>query len=67
LLAASACTAHTSCWCCSTINEELVGEALAPFKGQVVVATKFGFHFDRDGKKMWLNSIGLNETGENVA
>jgi len=25
------------------INEELVGEALAPFKGQVVIATKFGF------------------------
>src|SRR5665647_1407302 len=25
------------------INEELVGEALAPFKGQVVMATKFGF------------------------
>src|SRR5512136_1362749 len=24
-------------------NEELVGEALAPFKGQVVIATKFGF------------------------
>lgn len=27
-------------------NEELVGEALAPFKGQVVIATKFGFHLD---------------------
>jgi aryl-alcohol dehydrogenase-like predicted oxidoreductase len=25
------------------INEELVGEALAPFRGQVVIATKFGF------------------------
>jgi aryl-alcohol dehydrogenase-like predicted oxidoreductase len=25
------------------VNEELVGEALAPFKGQVVIATKFGF------------------------
>ncbi len=24
-------------------NEELVGEALAPFKGKVVIATKFGF------------------------
>ena len=24
-------------------NEELVGEALAPFRGQVVIATKFGF------------------------
>ncbi|HEV3278757.1 MAG TPA: aldo/keto reductase [Terriglobia bacterium] len=27
------------------LNEELVGEALAPFRGQVVVATKFGFDF----------------------
>jgi aryl-alcohol dehydrogenase-like predicted oxidoreductase len=30
-------------------NEELVGEALAPFKGKVVIATKFGFGF-QDGK-----------------
>lgn len=28
------------------INEELVGEALEPFKGQVVIATKFGHNFD---------------------
>ncbi len=28
------------------VNEELLGEALAPFKGQVVVATKFGFDLD---------------------
>src|SRR6202161_3138706 len=27
-------------------NEELVGEALAPFRGQVVIATKFGFALD---------------------
>ena len=27
-------------------NEELVGEALAPFRGQVVIATKFGFKHD---------------------
>src|SRR6059058_1706062 len=27
-------------------NEELVGEALAPFRKQVVIATKFGFRFD---------------------
>jgi aryl-alcohol dehydrogenase-like predicted oxidoreductase len=27
-------------------NEELVGEALAPFRNQVVIATKFGFKFD---------------------
>ncbi|CEK15899.1 predicted oxidoreductase, aryl-alcohol dehydrogenase like protein [Chthonomonas calidirosea] len=30
------------------INEELVGEALEPFKGQVVIATKFGFRHDGD-------------------
>jgi aryl-alcohol dehydrogenase-like predicted oxidoreductase len=30
-------------------NEELVGEALAPFKGKVFIATKFGFRFNADG------------------
>jgi aryl-alcohol dehydrogenase-like predicted oxidoreductase len=34
-------------------NEELVGEALAPFKGQVVIATKFGFKIDPTGKSRW--------------
>jgi aryl-alcohol dehydrogenase-like predicted oxidoreductase len=38
------------------INEELVGEALAPFRGQVVIATKFGFQFDTNGKQAGLNS-----------
>src|SRR6266498_3342345 len=33
------------------INEELVGEALAPVRDQVVIATKFGFKFDADGKQ----------------
>jgi aryl-alcohol dehydrogenase-like predicted oxidoreductase len=37
-------------------NEELVGEALAPFRDQVVIATKFGFEFDADGKEIGLNS-----------
>ena len=37
-------------------NEELVGEALAPFQGQVVIATKFGFEFDANGKEIGLNS-----------
>jgi aryl-alcohol dehydrogenase-like predicted oxidoreductase len=32
-------------------NEELVGEALAPFRRQVVIATKFGFKFGPDGKQ----------------
>jgi aryl-alcohol dehydrogenase-like predicted oxidoreductase len=38
------------------LNEELVGEALAPFRGQVAIATKFGFHFDENGKQAGLNS-----------
>ncbi|MBZ5670154.1 MAG: aldo/keto reductase [Acidobacteriia bacterium] len=39
------------------INEELVGEALAPFRGQVVIATKFGFKLDPNtGKQAGLNS-----------
>jgi len=37
-------------------NEELVGEALAPFRGKVVIATKFGFHFDANSKQAGLNS-----------
>ena len=37
-------------------NEELVGEALAPFREQVLIATKFGFEFDREGKQSGLNS-----------
>jgi len=31
-------------------NEDLLGEALAPFKGQVVIATKFGFQLHADGR-----------------
>ena len=34
-------------------NEELVGEALAPFRGQVVIATKFGFKPASDGSARW--------------
>jgi len=37
-------------------NEALVGEALAPFRGEVVIATKFGFAFDADGKQTGLSS-----------
>jgi aryl-alcohol dehydrogenase-like predicted oxidoreductase len=32
-------------------NEELVGEALSPFRDQVVIATKFGFAIDADGRQ----------------
>jgi aryl-alcohol dehydrogenase-like predicted oxidoreductase len=40
-------------------NEELVGEALAPFRRQVVIATKFGFDFES-------SSLGLNSRPEHV-
>src|SRR5689334_2899405 len=48
-------------------NEELVGEALAPFRKQVVIATKFGFdlspNFDPRGMKA---SPGLNSRPEHI-
>jgi aryl-alcohol dehydrogenase-like predicted oxidoreductase len=37
-------------------NEEIVGEALAPFRGQVAIATKFGFAFDAEGRQTGLSS-----------
>jgi aryl-alcohol dehydrogenase-like predicted oxidoreductase len=37
-------------------NEELVGKALSPVREQVVIATKFGFGIDADGKQVGLNS-----------
>jgi len=49
------------------LNEELVGEALAPFRGKVVIATKFGFDldptFDPRGMK---GSPGLNSRPEHI-
>jgi aryl-alcohol dehydrogenase-like predicted oxidoreductase len=33
-------------------NEQLVGEALAPFRGQVVIATKFGIKTDSSNKSL---------------
>jgi aryl-alcohol dehydrogenase-like predicted oxidoreductase len=39
------------------INEEMVGEALAPFRDQVVIATKFGFNIDPEtGKQTGMDS-----------
>ncbi len=38
------------------VNEELVGEALGPIREQVVIATKFGFSFDADGRQTGLSS-----------
>jgi len=37
-------------------NEELVGEALAPYRGKVVIATKFGFKIDAGGRQAGLDS-----------
>ncbi len=44
-------------------NEELVGEALAPFRGQVVIATKFGFKLDPNGEPKW---VGLDSRPEHI-
>ena len=44
-------------------NEELVGEALAPFRGQVVIATKFGFKLRPDGTPGW---VGLDSRPEHI-
>lgn len=45
------------------VNEELVGEALAPFQGQVVIATKFGFDLDPATRQ---RSGGLNSRPEHI-
>src|SRR5579863_8933840 len=44
-------------------NEELVGEALAPVRDQVVIATKFGFNLNLDGSPGWQ---GLNCRPERI-
>src|ERR1700719_3387855 len=44
-------------------NEELVGEALAPVREQVVIATKFGFKPDPNGGPRW---SGLNSRPEHI-
>jgi aryl-alcohol dehydrogenase-like predicted oxidoreductase len=44
-------------------NEELVGEALSPFRGQVVIATKFGFRLDPNGGPKW---VGLDSRPEHI-
>ena len=45
------------------INEELVGEALAPFRGKVVIATKFGFQLKPNGEPGF---VGLNSKPERI-
>src|ERR1700757_2190255 len=44
-------------------NEELVGEALAGFRGRVVIATKFGFKLNPDGSPGWQ---GLDSRPEHI-
>jgi len=44
-------------------NEELVGEALAPFRGKVVIATKFGWEPNPDDRGKWSN---LNSRPEHI-
>src|SRR5204862_1060291 len=43
-------------------NEEVVGEALAPFRDRVVIATKFGFNFDENGNQL----AGLNSRPDSI-
>jgi aryl-alcohol dehydrogenase-like predicted oxidoreductase len=44
-------------------NEELVGEALSPFRNRVVIATKFGFKLDPTGKPGW---VGLDSRPKHI-
>ena len=49
------------------LNEELVGEALAPFRKQVVIATKFGFDVSRDFDPRGMKGApGLNSRPEHI-
>src|SRR6267142_497838 len=49
-------------------NEDLVGEALAPFRGKVVIATKFGFDVspDKDPRGMTGAPPGVNSQPEHI-
>jgi len=44
-------------------NEELLGEALSPFRGRVVIATKFGFKLDPKGGPKW---VGLDSRPQHI-
>ena len=44
-------------------NEKLVGEALGPFRGKLVIATKFGFKLDPNGGPRW---VGLDSRPEHI-
>jgi aryl-alcohol dehydrogenase-like predicted oxidoreductase len=46
------------------INEEVVGDALAPFRDQVVIATKFGFTFESDRRGLDSRPAHVKEVAE---
>ncbi len=49
------------------LNEELIGEALAPFRGQVVIATKFGFDLSPNLDPRGMKGLpGLNSKPEHI-
>src|SRR5437588_3561220 len=49
------------------LNEELIGEALAPFRKQVVIATKFGFDISPNSDPRGMNGPpGLNSRPEHI-
>jgi aryl-alcohol dehydrogenase-like predicted oxidoreductase len=45
------------------VNEELVGEALAPLRDRVVIATKFGFRLDPTGERTW---VGVDSRPDHI-
>ena len=45
------------------VNEELVGEALAPLRDRVVIATKFGFELDPTGERTW---VGVDSRPDHI-
>src|SRR5688500_31642 len=46
------------------VNEELLGEALAPFRGRVVIATKFGFTFEPGQRGLDSRPAHIKEVAE---
>src|SRR5258708_6165324 len=48
------------------LNEELVGEALAPFRKQVAIATKFGFDISPDFDRRMKGTPGLNSRPDHI-
>src|SRR5450631_2459736 len=49
------------------LNEEVVGEALAPFRDKVVIATKFGFDLSPDSDPRGMKGLpGLNSRPEHI-